>query len=199
MLFHKSGPQKGQPRGYAFVTYKTVGYITTTFTFNVSYLTEFQVRDAHIALDKMHGQLIEKRPLVVRLAKNINYVCMIVYLDTAFHNLKYSFQDLLEKPKPKIEIPALAAGSSTTEKITVSKGITVEAIEAKLRVLEQRRNDLEINKNQSNEPPLIQKYQYNKTNDNNSKYSSTKLVTQSRYQRNQRHKNSGPYNRRGRR
>lgn len=24
MLFHKSGPQVGQPRGYAFVTYKDV-------------------------------------------------------------------------------------------------------------------------------------------------------------------------------
>lgn len=29
MLFHKSGPQIGQPRGYAFVTYENVSIVRT--------------------------------------------------------------------------------------------------------------------------------------------------------------------------
>lgn len=70
-------------------------------------------------------------------------------------------QDELDRSKTKIEIPALAAGASTSNKM--SKEFTIQAIEAKLRMLESRKDDFEVNRSATDEPPLIQRYQYNKS------------------------------------
>lgn len=96
----------------------------------------------------------------------------------------YSFQDDIEKPKPKISIPVLAAGSSSNEPLKVSKEITIQAIEAKLKMLESKPDDFEINKTISDEVPLIHKYQFNKTSVTDLKSStkqSTRYNTKTRY------------------
>lgn len=100
-------------------------------------------------------------------------------------------QDEMEKPKTKVDIPVLAAGSSHSSKM--SKEFTIRAIEAKLKSLEQRTDDFVINKTTDSEPPLIQKYQYNKNERGSSsatshgmKYNSSKYST-------------GPYNKHQRR
>lgn len=63
----------------------------------------------------------------------------------------------------------MAAGSSTStipqsETRKVSKKTTIEAIEAKLKMLENRSDDFVLNRPTliTNEQPLIQKYQFNK-------------------------------------
>lgn len=154
MLFHKSGPQVGQPRGYAFVTYKTT-------------------KESAIALEKLNGKLIGSKHVVVRLAKNINY-------------------DELERPKPKIEIPVLAAGASKDRKI--SKEVAIQAIEAKLKMLENKSDDFEINKTSATEIPLIQKYQYNKMSGGGNTDPSSKQQTSSRYHYTKSRQSSRPYN-----
>lgn len=97
----------------------------------------------------------------------------------------------MEKPKQKIEIPVLAAGASTSLKH--SKEFTIKAIEAKLKTLESKADDLEINKTTTNEMPLIQKYQYNKNGPERMNDRGTKFMTsKGKY-------SSGPYNRHQRR
>lgn len=128
-------------------------------------------------MKKLNGKPIGTKTVSVRLAKNINY-------------------DEIDRPKPKIEIPVLAAGSSSsTDASKVSNEIAIQAIEAKLKLLENRDvlDDFEINKTSVNQTPLIKKYQYNKdAQQTNNKISSTRLITKSRHK-------SGPYNRNHRR
>lgn len=82
----------------------------------------------------------------------------------------------MEKTKPKIEIPVLAAGSSlssSSEPRKISKEVTIQAIEAKLKSLETSKNDFEINKTIVNEMPMIYKYQYNKISSENGQQRQT--------------------------
>ncbi|XP_047512416.1 probable RNA-binding protein 18 [Pieris napi] len=51
MLFHRSGPNAGQPRGFAFVTYKLR-------------------QDAIKAMSSLNGQLLGNRRICVKFAKN---------------------------------------------------------------------------------------------------------------------------------
>lgn len=88
-----------------------------------------------------------------------------------------------------MDIPILAAGSSNASK--VSKEFTIRAIEAKLKSLEQEKDDLVINKTTDNEPPLIQKYQYNKNNPDRGSHGSQN----SKYN-NKRRYHSDPYGKR---
>ncbi|XP_055310510.1 probable RNA-binding protein 18 [Sitodiplosis mosellana] len=153
MIFHKSGPQAGQARGYAFVTYHDNS-------------------GAMMALSKLNGTLVGTKNVVVRLAKNINY-------------------DEMDKPKSKVEIPALAAGTLNSNKL--SKELTIKAIEAKLKALENQSDDLVINQTSDREVPLIQKYQFNKNGDRatgTSTGNNKKFTTRPP---------SGPYNRNQRR
>lgn len=69
----------------------------------------------------------------------------------------------MDKPKTKVEIPVLAAGTSHSSKM--SKELTIKAIEAKLKSLESQTDDLVINHTSEREIPLIQKYQFNVGND----------------------------------
>lgn len=74
----------------------------------------------------------------------------------------------------------------------MSKEYTIQAIEAKLKTLENKSDDFEVNKTSTNEVPLIQRYQYNKNAEKqggpqNNKYS----MTRGKY-------SSAPYNRRQR-
>lgn len=95
------------------------------------------------------------------------------------------FQDELERPKPKIEIPALGTGKKEGK---VSKEEAIRAIEQKLKLLESQGDDLEFNQPLSNQVPLIQKYQFNKDRDANAAATTS--------QRRTFHKSSsGPYSR----
>lgn len=96
----------------------------------------------------------------------------------------------MEKPKTKVEIPVLAAGSSNSSKM--SKEFTIRAIEAKLKSLEQRADDFVINKTTDSEPPLIQRYQYNKNS--NERGSSSASSHGSKYNSSKGKYSSGPYN-----
>lgn len=75
----------------------------------------------------------------------------------------------MDRPKSKVEIPALQAGSSNNGRM--SKESTIKAIEAKLKALENQADDLVINQSLDG-VPLIQKYQYNKNGDGASSSSS---------------------------
>lgn len=114
------------------------------------------------------------------------------------YNIPLYFQDDIEKPRVKIDIPVLAAGGASTssnEPKKLSKETTIQAIEAKLKSLESRNDDFVINKTISNELPIIQKYQFNKTNANENTGSSNKnmkYTSKSRY-------TSNPYNKRHKR
>lgn len=77
----------------------------------------------------------------------------------------------MDRPKSKVEIPALQAGSSNNGRI--SKESTIKAIEAKLKALESQADDFVINQSLDGGVPLIQKYQYNKNGDGASSSSST--------------------------
>lgn len=75
------------------------------------------------------------------------------------------FQDELEKQKPKIHIPSLSVGSTSNS--SMDKERTIRAIEAKLKMLESRPKEIEINKPLTDGVPIIKKYQYNKNGDTN--------------------------------
>lgn len=97
----------------------------------------------------------------------------------------------MDRPKVKVEIPALAAGTSNSSKM--SKELTIKAIEAKLKSLENQSDDLVINQTSETDVPLIQKYQYNKNNGpGNSTAAGSGRKFGTRYP-------SGPYNRNQRR
>lgn len=69
----------------------------------------------------------------------------------------------------------------------MSKEITIQAIEAKLKMLENKTVDFEINQSTNTEAPFIQKYQYNKSASSDSKnLQSNKYTSKSRY-------TNGPY------
>lgn len=75
----------------------------------------------------------------------------------------------------------------------MSKEYTIQAIEAKLKALENKSDDFVVNKTTTHEVPLIQRYQFNKnTEKSNSSQNSTKYNhTRGKY-------SSGPYDRRQR-
>lgn len=55
LLFHRSGPLEGQPRGYAFVSYKTTGI-------------------AQRAKEQLHRKLIGNKNICVKWAHNVTKV-----------------------------------------------------------------------------------------------------------------------------
>lgn len=93
----------------------------------------------------------------------------------------------MDKPKSKVEIPALAAGTSNSSRL--SKELTIKAIEAKLKALESQSDDLVINQTSDREVPLIQKYQFNKNGGADRNNATTSTMGAKKFGRN------GPYNR----
>ncbi|XP_076682490.1 putative RNA-binding protein 18 isoform X2 [Andrena cerasifolii] len=144
LLFHRSGPQAGQPRGYAFVTYKTV-------------------QDAEAAKDALHNLKVGAKNIIVRWAHSVT-------------------ESDIDKPKPKIDIPALAGAKKEDKRI--SRETAIQAIEAKLKLMNESEEEFELNK-PLNGSPIIQLYQ---------KPENPKPSTSTRYNRNHYHSNK-PYNR----
>ncbi|XP_015591750.1 probable RNA-binding protein 18 isoform X2 [Cephus cinctus] len=118
LLFHRSGPQAGQPRGYAFVTYKNS-------------------EDAEKAKDTLHNLKVGAKNIVVRWAHSVN-------------------ESEMDKPKPKIDIPALAGAKKEDKKI--SRETAIQAIEAKLKLMNESEEEFELNKPLDG-TPIIQQYQ----------------------------------------
>lgn len=106
-------------------------------------------------MSKLNGKKVGSKHVVVRYAKHVD-------------------PEEYEKPKPKIEIPVLAAGSSINSKSASDKQSKIMQIEERLKQMQQTDNDLIINKTvvASNENPLIKKYQFNKGQPNQSPASS---------------------------
>ncbi|XP_076682492.1 uncharacterized protein LOC143376253 isoform X3 [Andrena cerasifolii] len=173
LLFHRSGPQAGQPRGYAFVTYKTV-------------------QDAEAAKDALHNLKVGAKNIIVRWAHSVT-------------------ESDIDKPKPKIDIPALAGAKKEDKRIRYiveqkylyglwgddrqtlfirtynflnSRETAIQAIEAKLKLMNESEEEFELNK-PLNGSPIIQLYQ---------KPENPKPSTSTRYNRNHYHSNK-PYNR----
>ncbi|XP_026286870.1 probable RNA-binding protein 18 isoform X2 [Frankliniella occidentalis] len=122
LLFHRSGPLSGFPRGYAFCTYKNT-------------------EDAVLAMQNMDGQLVGSKQITVRWAHSM------------------SKDEMESKPKAELSIPVLAgAKSSKAEKKPVSKKTAIQAIEAKLRLMEQSNtsDEFEIN----NSPAALRSKSY---------------------------------------
>ncbi|XP_011881562.1 PREDICTED: probable RNA-binding protein 18 isoform X2 [Vollenhovia emeryi] len=118
LLFHRSGPQAGHPRGYAFVTYKTV-------------------QDAKRAKDALHNLNLGSKNIIVRWA----------------HSVTESDTD---KPKPKIDIPALAGAKKDDKRI--SRETAIQAIEAKLKLMKESQEEFELNKPLEGSP-IVHLYQ----------------------------------------
>jgi RNA recognition motif-containing protein len=70
LLFHRSGPQAGLPRGYAFVTYKSS-------------------RDAERAMEALQNLKVGSKAIVVRYAHSINEVCNFIKLNSFFITFYY--------------------------------------------------------------------------------------------------------------
>lgn len=86
-----------------------------------------------------------------------------------------------------------AAGAVDLAAKRISTQTTIQAIEAKLKSLESNASDLVINKSAVIEPPLIQRYQYNKVapgslDQRGGPSASSRYTSKSRY-------NNGPYKR----
>ncbi|CAH0393817.1 unnamed protein product [Bemisia tabaci] len=96
LLFHRSGPLAGQPRGYAFVTYS-------------------QLEDAKRVKTALDGTKVGTKNIAIKWAYN-------------------NEKEDDTKSKPKLTIPALAGASE--EKKPISKLTKIQAIEAKLKMME---------------------------------------------------------------
>ncbi|XP_066603421.1 probable RNA-binding protein 18 isoform X2 [Prorops nasuta] len=150
LLFHRFGPQAGQPRGYAFVTYK-------------------RVEDAEVAKDALNNLRIGAKNMVVRYAHSVT-------------------ETELEKPKQKIDIPALAGAKLDDNRI--SRETAIQAIEAKLKLMKECQEEFELNKPLEG-APIIQMYQKS----SNQKSSNQKPSSSARSYNRGNHRNSKPYSR----
>ncbi|KAJ3633733.1 hypothetical protein MTP99_010662 [Tenebrio molitor] len=104
--------------------------------------------DALRAKEILNNALVGQRTIMVTWAYSVN-------------------NDEVEKPRPEINIPALAM--SKNEKKT-DRESQIQAIEAKLKLMEKKSEDeLKINDTVATKPPVITQFQYNKqgiTNNN---------------------------------
>ncbi|KAF7406089.1 hypothetical protein HZH68_005458 [Vespula germanica] len=139
-------PQAGQPRGYAFVTYKTI-------------------EDAEAAKDALHNLKVGAKNIVVRWAHSVT-------------------EPDIEKPKPKIDIPALAGAKKDDKKI--SRETAIQAIEAKLKLMKESEEEFELNKPLDGSP-IIHLYQ---RTENQKPSTSTRHHNWGNH-----HHNNKPYNR----
>nr|XP_033333296.1 probable RNA-binding protein 18 isoform X1 [Megalopta genalis]XP_033333297.1 probable RNA-binding protein 18 isoform X1 [Megalopta genalis] len=169
LLFHRSGPQAGQPRGYAFVTYKTV-------------------QDAETAKDALHNLKVGAKNIIVRWAHSVTEVIdetlqPLSFLSNDFLIIASLFKPDIDKPKPKIDIPALAGAKKEDKRI--SRETAIQAIEAKLKLMKESEEEFELNK-PLNASPVIHLYQ---------KPENPKPSTSTRYHNRNHHHNNKPYNR----
>lgn len=90
----------------------------------------------------------------------------------------------MDKPKPKIDIPALAGAKKEDKRI--SRETAIQAIEAKLKLMKESEEEFELNK-PLNGSPIIHLYQ---KPENPKPSTSTRYHNRSNY-----YHNNKPYNR----
>lgn len=83
-----------------------------------------------------------------------------MYLDILSRFFFTHFQEETEKPKPEINIPALAMSKSEKK---CNRECQIQAIEQKLKLMEHNtKEELIINKTVATEAPVISQFQNNK-------------------------------------
>ncbi|XP_050513072.1 probable RNA-binding protein 18 [Diabrotica virgifera virgifera] len=133
LILHRNGPLAGQPRGYAFVTYKNQD-------------------DAVLAKEVLHNLLVGQKNISVTWAHSVN-------------------NEEPDKPKDDLVIPALAMSKAEQKTDRTSQ---IQAIEAKLKMMEKKREDeLKINETVATKPPVISQYQQKTQNGATSVSTST--------------------------
>lgn len=144
LIFHRSGPLAGQPRGYAFVTY-------------------LKKVDAVTAKNDLNGKLVGQKRITVTWAHSAE-------VDTSY-NLR---------SKPDVVIPALTLSKDATKADPVSQ---IQAIEEKLKLMEQKDDELKINDSVAMKPPVIQQFQFNKDRSNSLKTKPLSLRIHDRHRK----------------
>jgi RNA-binding protein 18 len=89
LLFHRTGPLSGQPRGYAFITYSSI-------------------KDATRALKELHGKMVGTKNIAVRFAHSVpkvrNFRCKLwfanINLDDLFSSLNWISKSLKSTSLP---------------------------------------------------------------------------------------------------
>nr|CAD7574944.1 unnamed protein product [Timema californicum] len=115
-------PSAGQPRGYAFVT-----FVACT--------------DANKARTILDGKLLGCKHVMVRWANTVSKLAnaLVVLSSTAEDGeIEVRISEELERHKPELKIPALA-GAQNDKKL--SRQTTIQAIEAKLKLMEHGCDD----------------------------------------------------------
>ncbi|XP_019643151.1 PREDICTED: probable RNA-binding protein 18 [Branchiostoma belcheri] len=110
-LFHKSGPQEGQPRGYCFVSYQTR-------------------EEAEKCIQAMNGKMALSKKLVVRWAHSPR---PLSWQSSSKNTLQSTREDSKES--------------------NISKQVKIQAIEAKLRMMEEQKDDLPSSSSSSRAGP----------------------------------------------
>lgn len=148
LLFHRTGPLAGQPRGYAFVTY-------------------VNLEDARNAREKLNNLLVGQKHITVTWAHA-------------------STEESYTKPVEKINIPVLAIAKPETK---TNRNVQIQAIEAKLKLMENKKEDLTINDSVAKKTPVITKYQQNIQSNNTALKSQTKVLYRNKpYNKNKTHR-----------
>ncbi|XP_050306934.1 probable RNA-binding protein 18 [Anthonomus grandis grandis] len=124
IIFHRTGPLAGQPRGYAFVTFQ-------------------KKEQASAAKSALNGKLLGQKNVRVTWA----------------NSQEMDPESQVTKPKPDLKIPALALSK---DKIKTDRNSQIQAIEAKLKLMERKEDELKINDSLATKPPVIQQFQFNK-------------------------------------
>uniref|UniRef100_A0A182WD72 RRM domain-containing protein n=1 Tax=Anopheles minimus TaxID=112268 RepID=A0A182WD72_9DIPT len=119
-----------------------LGNLDSRITEGYAFVTYVNHKDSEAALHRLDGKLVGEKTIVVRWAKHVN-------------------REEGDRAKPKIEIPCLAGGSKGGTNGPLSQQTKIQALEAKLKMLESRSDDLVINKSATSERPIIERYQYN--------------------------------------
>ncbi|KAL2734235.1 putative RNA-binding protein 18 [Vespula squamosa] len=142
-----------------------VGNLDLRINEGYAFVTYKTIEDAEAAKDALHNLKVGAKNIVVRWAHSVT-------------------EPDIEKPKPKIDIPALAGAKKEDKKI--SRETAIQAIEAKLKLMKESEEEFELNKPLDGSP-IIHLYQ---RTENQKPSTSTR-----HHNRGNHHHNNKPYNR----
>ncbi|KAJ8983693.1 hypothetical protein NQ317_003483 [Molorchus minor] len=118
-----------------------------------AFVTYSKKEEAVTAKDKLNNLLVGQKNVVVTWAHAVN-------------------NEEIEKPKSEIVIPALAMSKEEKKIDRISQ---IQAIEAKLKLMEKKKEDeLQINDTVATKPPVIVQYQHSKSQTSTKKHKTLK-------------------------
>ncbi|XP_060518159.1 probable RNA-binding protein 18 [Cylas formicarius] len=106
-----------------------------------AFVTYTDINNAVVARDLLNNQVIGQKKITAMWAYDIDESTMT------------------EKPKIEISIPVLELSKEERKSDRLSQ---IQAIEAKLKLMEHKEDELKINDTIASKPPLIKQFQYNK-------------------------------------